>query len=67
MCEKYHDVMAIKGGHRRLDLFIIRAFNPNWLEIQHNLFPSHQSSEHPELVARVFSINTNFGEERCVG
>jgi hypothetical protein len=56
-CEKYSDAMAIMGSHRRLDLFV--TCNPNWLEIQHILFPRHQSSEHPDLLAYAFSIKLN--------
>jgi hypothetical protein len=57
-CEKCNDAMAIMGSCRRLDLFI--TCNPNWLEIQHNPFPRHQSSEHPDLVAYAFHIKLNF-------
>ena len=56
MRQRYHDAMAIVVKKGKPDLFITFTCNPNWPEIKDNLYPSQQSHDRPDIVARVFKI-----------
>jgi hypothetical protein len=40
----------------RPDIFVTMTCNPNWPDIQKNLFPGQTASDRPDLVARVFDL-----------
>jgi hypothetical protein len=52
----YQDAMAIVRYFGKPDLFITMTCNPNWPEIQDNLFEGQIASDRPELVSRVFEL-----------
>ncbi|XP_029651252.1 uncharacterized protein LOC115224483 [Octopus sinensis] len=56
MREQYQDALAIVRKFGPPDIFLTMTCNPNWPEIQNNLFPGQTVSSRPDLVARVFSI-----------
>ena len=56
MTERYHDAMSIVREFGKPDLFITMTCNPNWQEIQENLFEGQKASDRPDLVSRVFSL-----------
>ncbi|XP_043472033.1 uncharacterized protein LOC122504829 [Leptopilina heterotoma] len=49
MMQQYQDSMAIVARHGRLDLFITMTCNPNWKEIQENLFPCQTAADRPDI------------------
>jgi hypothetical protein len=51
--------MAIFSKFGAPDLFITFTANPKWPEIEENLRPGEQTSDRPDLVARVFRIKLN--------
>ena len=55
MRERYHDAMAIVRKYGKPDVFITMTSNPKCPEIQNNLFLQQQTSDRPDLVARVFT------------
>lgn len=46
--------MAIAQYYKKIDLFIMMTANPNWPEVQRELFPRQEALDHPELIAQVF-------------
>ena len=56
MMQNYQDSMSIVRKFGRPDLFVTMTCNPNWPEIQENLFPGQTAADRPDLVARVFSL-----------
>jgi Helitron helicase-like domain at N-terminus len=56
MRERYQDAMAIVSKFGPPDLFVTFTCNPAWPEIVDNLQPGEQSSDRPDLVARVFKL-----------
>ncbi|KAL7290846.1 hypothetical protein TKK_0015580 [Trichogramma kaykai] len=59
MLECYHDSMAIVRKMGKFDLFITMTCNPQWKEIQDNLLPGQQTSDRPDICARVFNLKKN--------
>ncbi|XP_051167634.1 uncharacterized protein LOC127285579 [Leptopilina boulardi] len=59
MMQQYQDAMAIVRKHGKPDLFITMTCNPQWKEIQENLFLNQTASDRPDIVARVFSLKVN--------
>ena len=55
MKDKYHDAMALVGQFGKPDFFISMT-NPNWPEIEENLFEGQMASDRIDLVARVFKL-----------
>ena len=53
---KFQDAMAIVQYFKKPDLFITFTCNPQWKEIQENLFDNQTPYDRPELVARVFNL-----------
>jgi len=53
MHERQQDTMAYVRKYGHPDLFITMTCNPNWPEIQNNLWPGQKC---PELVPRVFRL-----------
>jgi hypothetical protein len=56
MRERCNDAMSIFAKFSAPDLFITFTVNHNWPEISENLRPGEQTSDRPDLVARVFTI-----------
>lgn len=50
------DSLALARFYRKIDLFITVTCNPQWVEIQQELFQGQQASDRPDLVARVFAL-----------
>ena len=50
------DAMSIFAKHGAPDLFVTFTANPSWPEITSNLRPGEQTSDRPDLVARVFKL-----------
>lgn len=50
------DSLALARYFRKIDLFITVTCNPQWPEIQRELFDGQQASDRPDLVARVFAL-----------
>ena len=58
MHQNYQDAMAIVASYRRPDLFITVTCNPKWREITKTLLPGQQTSDHPDIIARVFHMKS---------
>ena len=56
MAERYQDAMSLVRQYGKPDLFITMTCNPNWQEIQENLFPGQKAADRPDLISRVFSL-----------
>jgi Helitron helicase-like domain at N-terminus len=56
MRERYQDAMAIVSKFGPPDLFVTFTCNPAWPEIVNNLQAGEQSSDRPDLVARIFKL-----------
>src|SRR6266478_1378120 len=54
MIECCQDALAINRFHGGADLFITATANPNWPEIQRELFPGQNAADQRDLVTRVF-------------
>lgn len=54
MIRRYLDAMALVERFGKPDLFITMTCNPEWQEIQENLFEGQTTQDRPDLVARVF-------------
>ncbi|GBO29327.1 hypothetical protein AVEN_184183-1 [Araneus ventricosus] len=50
------EAMSIFAKYGALDLFITFTANPKWPEITENLRPSEQTTDHPDLLARVLNL-----------
>ena len=59
MQQNYQDAMAIVAQFGKPDLFLTFTCNPKWDEIQSNLLPGQNSSDRPDIVARVFKLKLN--------
>jgi len=60
MLQNYQDAMAIVSKFDKPDLFITMTCNPKWREIEENLLPGQQSSDRPDICARVFNIKKDY-------
>ncbi|XP_011704850.1 PREDICTED: uncharacterized protein LOC105460109, partial [Wasmannia auropunctata] len=60
MLQNYQDAMSIVGKFGKPDLFITMTCNPKWREIVENLLPGQQSSDRPDICARVFNIKKDY-------
>ncbi|XP_063794712.1 LOW QUALITY PROTEIN: uncharacterized protein LOC134949961 [Pseudophryne corroboree] len=56
MRERCCDAMSIFSKWGAPDIFITFTANPTWTEIIDNLKPGEQTSDRPDLVARIFKI-----------
>ena len=56
MHQQFQDGMAMVSRYGKPDLFITFTCNPQWPEIQENLFPGQTAADRPDLTARVFYI-----------
>ncbi|GBM27572.1 hypothetical protein AVEN_97086-1 [Araneus ventricosus] len=56
MRERCADAMSIFAKYGAPDLFITFTANPKWPEITENLRPSEQTTDRPDLLARVFNL-----------
>ncbi|RCN44400.1 hypothetical protein ANCCAN_09614 [Ancylostoma caninum] len=54
MHQSYQDAMAIVAKYGKPDYFLTFTCNPQWREITENLYSGQNSSDRPDLVARVF-------------
>nr|XP_027096190.1 uncharacterized protein LOC113716088 [Coffea arabica] len=54
MRRRYLDAMALVERFGKPDLFITMTCNPEWQEIQENLFEGQTTQDRPDWVARVF-------------
>lgn len=54
MAQIYQDSMAIVRELGKPSLFVTVTANPNWKEIQDQLFDGQTASDRPDIVARVF-------------
>ncbi len=59
MHERYIDAMAMVLRIGKPDLFITFTCNPQWPEIQNNLYPGQRAVDRPDLVSRVFKLYLN--------
>ena len=55
----FQDSMAIVRYFGKPTLFITFTANPNWKEIQDELFPMQAATDRPDLIARVFHLRQN--------
>ena len=56
MAKLYQNSMAIVRYFGKPSLFITFTSNPNWKEIQDELFPGQSATDRPDLVSRVFDL-----------
>jgi hypothetical protein len=54
MMQAYQDAMAIVRSKGIPDVFFTLICNSNWQEIIMELEPNQTTSNHPDLVARIF-------------
>lgn len=54
MKQRHMDAMALVQKYDKPDIFLTMTCNPNWPEIQDELFPGQTAQDRPDLVARVF-------------
>jgi hypothetical protein len=54
MKKRHMDAMALVTTYGKPDVFLTMTCNPNWPEIQDELFPGQTAQVRPDLVARVF-------------
>jgi hypothetical protein len=54
MKQRHMDAMALVQTYGKPDIFLTMTCNPNWQEIQDELFPGQTPEDRPDLVARVF-------------
>ncbi|XGW13313.1 hypothetical protein V3C99_000002 [Haemonchus contortus] len=62
MMQSYQDAMAIVARHGKPTYFLTMTCNPQWKEIQENLFSGQTASDRPDLVSRVFNAKV---QELC--
>ena len=76
MHERTQDAMTYVRNYGRPDLFITFTCNPNWKEIQEELFDGQKPQDRHDLLARVFHLKQKalislitkakiFGDTRC--
>ncbi|KAK6023902.1 hypothetical protein OSTOST_10298 [Ostertagia ostertagi] len=63
MQQSYQDAMAIVARYGKPTYFLTMTCNPQWKEIQENLFSGQSASDRPDVVARVFNAKV---QELCV-
>ena len=56
MAKLYQNSMAIVRYFGKPSLFITFTSNPNWKEIQDELYPGQTANDRPDLVSRVFDL-----------
>jgi Helitron helicase-like domain at N-terminus len=56
MHQHYLDAMAVVVSIGKPDLFITFTCNPQWPEIQKELYPGQRPEDRPDIVARVFKL-----------
>src|SRR5687767_6541540 len=56
MQQLYQNSMAIVCEFEKPDLFITVTCNPNWPVIKNELLLNQKSSDHPDLILRVFKL-----------
>jgi len=56
MMQAYQNAMAIMRSKGIPNVFLTFTYNPNWQEIIAELEPNQTTSDHPDLVARVFQM-----------
>lgn len=56
MFEIYQDSMAITRYNKHPDVFLTMTANPKWPEVTEALLPNQNSSDRPDLVARIFEL-----------
>ncbi len=52
----YQDSIIIVREYEKLDLFVTVTCNLNWPEIINELLPNQQTSDHLDLISRVFKL-----------
>ncbi|RCN40974.1 hypothetical protein ANCCAN_13079 [Ancylostoma caninum] len=55
MQQSYQDAMAIVARYGKPTYFLTMTCNPQWREIQENLYDGQVASDRPDLIARVFN------------
>ncbi|KAK6013623.1 hypothetical protein OSTOST_21058 [Ostertagia ostertagi] len=55
MQQSYQDAMAIVARYGKPTYFLTMTCNPQWREIQENLYNGQAASDRPDIVARVFN------------
>ena len=60
MFEIFQDSMAITRYNQHPDIFLTMTANPNWPEITNALLPHQNSTDRPDLVARVFELKRDY-------
>ncbi|KAI3515541.1 hypothetical protein L1887_14440 [Cichorium endivia] len=64
MRRRFMDAMALVQDDGKPDIFLTMTCNPNWQEIQDELFPGQSAQDRPDLVARVFRAKLEFLKEQ---
>lgn len=54
MRRRYLDALALVQRFGKPDLFITMTCNPEWKEIQEQLYPGQRAQDRPDLTARIF-------------
>ncbi|KAL7137613.1 hypothetical protein ABFS83_10G105100 [Erythranthe nasuta] len=54
MRRRYLDALALVQRFGKPDFFITMTCNPEWAEIQENLYPGQKAQDRPDLTSRVF-------------
>ena len=49
--QNLQDSLALAHFYRKIDLFITQTCNPQWVEIQQELFPGQTASDYPDLIS----------------
>ncbi|XP_058801513.1 uncharacterized protein LOC131670146 [Phymastichus coffea] len=56
MQQCYQDAMALVNEKGKPDIFLTMTCNSNWSEIKENLLRGQQTSDRPDIVARIFHL-----------
>ena len=51
MQQNLQDSLALARFYWKIDLFITQTCNPQWVEIQQELFPGQTASDCPDLIS----------------
>lgn len=63
MKQRHMDAMALVQTYGKPDIFLTMRCNPNWQEIQDELFPGQTTQDRPNLVARIFRAKLEMMKE----
>jgi len=55
MRKRYTDVITLVQKFGKPDIFLTMTCNPQWNEIENELYPRGEAQERPRLVVRIFT------------